>query len=855
MKIRNQQSRGKKAGSFLILLALAMNCLIGFPFQTFGETSDGSFNFNDGWRFVRSDIAQAQIVGFDDRAWEAVSLPHTAHVEPLVTGKSHLQWQGICWYRKMFSLPANVSEKKVFLRFEGAMNTAEFWVNGKPAGKFMGGYLPYVMDISGLVSPGTTNVVAMRLDNTDNPLTGPKPLADLDFNLYGGLYRDAELIIQDKLHITDSILANKIAGGGLFVTFPAVSQTQALVNVQTHVQNSSDASRHFIVRTTLLDAKGHKTAMAESPVKDFPAGSDGEVSQQLEVKQPKLWSPRSPALYTVQSEIIEGGKIIDAAQTRIGIRRIEITKNGFYINGKKMFLPGANRHQEYPYIGNALSDAAQYRDALKIKEAGFDYVRCSHYPPSPAFLDACDELGIVVMDSLMGWQYFNHDPAFADLKLRECREMIRRDRNHPSVILWEVSLNESSMPETFVEKAGAIAHQEYPGDQCYTSGWQKGYDVFIQARQHGGCVGVTNQACAISEYGDWEYFAQNAGFEQEKWKDLKPNDRNSRQLRGDGEVRMLQQAMNFQEAHNDNLKTTAFGDSVWVMFDYNRGYADEIESSGVVDIFRLPKFSYWFFRSQRDANELIANDAIGPVIFIANYWADDSPLEVRVFSNCEEIALYLNGKLVERRRPDANRASTNLKHPPFTFKLDRFQPGELRAVGYIGGREAGSFTRRTPGSISDLNVQMDTTGKKFTEDERDTVFCHAILRDSAGTVVPNAKMPVFFGATGNVQLVGGNPGIAEAGIATMIVKVASTKTGGTVIAIAFVKEEDHIRILSDAVCPDGDRKPTYVVHYTTDGNEPTTKSPIYSKPISNVAQIKASAFVNAQPIIVAAFSQ
>jgi len=842
---------GNNVGSVIALTALALFGLVGIPCQTLGETSP----FNDGWRFVRSDVAQAQTAGFDDSSWETVTLPHSAHVEPLVTGKTKPQWQGICWYRKTFDLPASVAGKNVMLRFEGAMNTAEIWVNGAPAGKFMGGYLPYVMDISRLVRPGTTNFVAVRLDNSDNPLTGPKPLPDLDFNLYSGLYRNAELIIQDKLHITDSILADKIAGGGLFVTFPAVSPTQAVVNVQTHVQNSSDAPRHFLIRTTLLDAKGRKTASAESPLKDFSAGADGEISQQLKVKNPKLWSPGSPALYTIRSDIIEGGKIIDTAQTRVGIRRIEITRDGFSINGKKMFLAGANRHQEYPYIGNALSDAAQYRDALKIKEAGFDYVRCSHYPPSPAFLDACDELGIVVMDSLMGWQYFNRAPAFTDQKLRECREMIRRDRNHPSVILWEVSLNESDMPKSFIEKAYAVAHEEFPGDQCFTCGWKKGYDVFIQARQHGGCVGVTNQPCAISEYGDWEYFAQNAGFEQDKWKDLKPVDRNSRQLRGDGEVRLLQQAMNFQEAHNDNLKTTAFGDSIWVMFDYNRGYADEIESSGVMDIFRLPKFSYWFFRSQRDPDELIAGSPVGPVIFIANYWTTDSPLEVRVFSDCDEIALYLNGKLIERRRPDVGRADTNLKHPPFTFKLDQFEPGELRAVGYLHGHEAGSFTRQTPGGASDLKLHIASTGKKFATGEKDAVLCHASLLDDAGTVVPHAQTPVSFGATGDVRLVGDNPGIAEAGIATILLESTRAKPSGAVYAIALVKVADRVRILSSAASPDGGRTSNYIIRYTIDGSEPDVKSPVYSKPILNPTGIKAAVFVDGQPIAAAVFSQ
>ena len=810
-----------------------------------------SMPFNNQWRFVRADLPQAQAAGFDDRAWETVTLPHTAHTEALVTGGSARQWQGVCWYRKTFELPPETRDQEIILRFDGAMNAAEIWVNGQSAGKFMGGYLPYVMDISKLARSGETNIVAVRLDNCDNPLTGPKLLVDLDFNLYGGLYRNASLTFKNKLHITDPMMADQTAGGGVFVTFPAVSREQATVNIRTQVKNDDAAPRTFVVKTSLLDAKGLVVGLVQSTPETLAAGTSREVTQDIQVANPKLWSPQSPSLYQVHSEVLEQGSVVDREQTRIGIRRIQITKDGFWINGEKMFLRGANRHQEYPYLGNALSDDAQYRDALKIKEAGFDYLRLSHYPQSPAFLDACDELGLVVMDSLMGWQYFNRDPAFAELKYQECRQMIRRDRNHPCVILWEVSLNESDMPRSFIERANAIAHEEYPGDQCYTCGWEKGYDVFLQARQHGGCRGVTNQPCVISEYGDWEYFAQNAGLEQGKWKDLQPADRSSRQLRGAGEVRLLQQALNFQEAHNDDLKTTAFADGIWVMFDYNRGYAPDLESSGVMDIFRLPKFSYWFFRSQRDPGELVAGRPVGPMVYIANYWTPDSPLEVRVFSNCEEVALYLNGRLVERRRPDTSRVSTHLKHAPFTFNPDRFQPGKLEAVGYVGGREVTRFVRYTPGEPGGLTLEFDSSGRTFAAGARDMTFCRASVKDKIGTPIPTARVPVFFGATGPVQLVGDNPIMSEAGTATTLVTSDTSKPRCAVYAICLMNEKDHTRILSAAASPGGANVPDYTVRYTTDGTAPSAASPVYAKPIPNTPQLRAAILVNQQIVAVA----
>lgn len=808
-------------------------------------------DFNTGWQFIRGDESGAQDSDYDDQAWESVTLPHTARVEALVTGGENNHWQGLCWYRKHFDLPAAAVEKLVILRFEGAMNVADVWVNSERVGEFKGGYLPYVMDISQFVKPGDSNVIAVRLDNRDNPITGPKPLKDLDFNLYGGVYRPVHLIIKDKLHISDPILADKVGGGGIFVTFPEVSKESATVRVQTHVRNASDASRTYSLKTSLLDSDGQVVAV-ETHADPGPLlpDTDRTVVQSMHVVNPSLWSPNTPALYQVRSELIEEDAVVDRELTRIGIRRIKLSRDGFWINGEKMFLRGANRHQEYPYVGNALSDAAQFRDALKIKQAGFDYVRLSHYPQSPAFMDACDELGLVVMDCLMGWQYFNKDPAFAELKYRECRQLIRRDRNHACVILWEVSLNESRMPDEFIRKTQRIAHEEYPGDQCYSCGWTEGYDVFLQARQHGGCRGVTNQACVVSEYGDWEYYAQNAGLKQHEWKDLQAAERSSRQLRGDGEVRLLQQALNFQEAHNDNLQTTAFADGIWVMYDYNRGYAHDIEASGVMDIFRLPKFGYWFFRSQRDPDELVMGQPVGAELFIANYWMPNSPLEIRVFSNCDEVALYLNDALVERRGPDTTRLSTHVKHPPFTFRVDQFKPGTLRAVGYWKGQQEAEHTRRTPGEPAQLALRFDLSQRSFGKSGKDLVFCHADVQDATGTTVPAVEAPVFYGVTGGLRSVGHNPIVSEAGTATLLVEGESA-ADASVYALCLIQSGGETRVLSASASLPGSAPLDHTVRFTTDGADPTATASLYTAPISGAEQLRVSLFVEGRCVATA----
>ncbi len=391
-------------------------------------------------------------------------------------------------------------------------------------------------------------------------------------------------------------------------------------------------------------------------------------------------------------------------------------------------------------------------------------------------MDACDELGILVMDAIPGWQFFGND-IFQQRSYQDCRNMILRDRNHPSVILWEVSLNESGMTREFMDNAHRIAHEEYPGDQCYTCGWlDYVYDVFIPARQHAKAPGYwknyhKDKPLFIAEYGDWEYYAQNAGFNQAEFKNLSPEERNSRQLRGFGEKRLLQQALNYQEAFNDNLGSPAVGCANWLIFDYNRGYANDIEASGIMDIFRIPKFAYYFYKSQRSP-DIFPNHPIGssPVLFIADYWTENSDLFVKIFSNCQTITLLLNGEEIATQNPDRNMYSTNLSYPPFTFKVARFQAGELEAIGFIEGKRLASHKMTTPLKPHSIQLTTDCNDVKPSPGEKDVFFVYASILDKNGTLVPTASNSVTFELSGPGRLIGHNPIEAEAGIASIVVE-------------------------------------------------------------------------------------
>ncbi|MBK8478183.1 MAG: DUF4982 domain-containing protein [Opitutaceae bacterium] len=742
--------------------------------------SAATTDFSTDWRFHLGDAPGAEAPGFAEAAWERVAAPHTARLEARVTDhEAKQQWEGVCWYRKTFNLPSTAAGQVVLLRFEGAMNVTEVFVNGQKLATSIDGYTPFVVDLTEVAKRIQPITVALRLDNRATEVTGPKPLPVLDFHLYHGLYRTVALIIKPTLHITDEILESKPASGGVFVTYPQVSAATATVSAQVHVRNRTDTAATFTLVTSLRSLDGKEVAHHKESELRLAAGEDRAFTSLLKVRHPRLWSPRSPTLHDLEVSLLSGGQLIDSRHERIGIRRFELGQGGLLLNGEKLFLRGVNRHQEYPYIGNAVPARAQYRDALKIKQAGFDCIRLSHYPQSPDFLAACDELGLVTIDGILGWQYNASTPAFVANRLASARALVRRDRNHPSALLWELCLNESSMAPAFVAALHAAGHEEYPGDQMATVGWLQGYDVQLTARQHGSTKqfhGATFP-CFVSEYGDWEYYAGNAGLNQEAWGNLKQAERTSRQSRGDGEVRLLQQATNLQEAHNENRGTQAFGDGYWVMYDYNRGYASDLETSGIMDLFRLPKFSHAFFQSQRDPREVLPDLAGGPMVFAATYWTDQSPLAVRVFSNCDEVELRLNGESLGRQKPDQDRNSTYLAHPPFTFKIGRFKPGVLEAVAYLDRKAVARHRVQTPGTAERLALAPDLSGRPLAAGG-DLVFIYARIVDTEGTVVPGASRAVRFSVEGDAQLIGDNPATAEAGIATILLKTGPQ--GGTI---------------------------------------------------------------------------
>jgi beta-galactosidase len=772
---KNMDFNMKVAPHFNYLYLIIFLVTSGFASRSFATQK---INYNDGWEFYKSkhDLRRSQM---DDENWEKVVLPHTPRLEPKVVNN---QWQGISWYEKQINFLPEWQDKKVFIEFEAAMRTADVWINGRHIFHHIGGYLPFTIDLSGELHFDKPNTIRVKLNNYDNPISGPKPLEQLDFNTYGGLYRNVNLIIKPHLHITDPISANEVGSGGLAVEYVNVSKASAHIRIRTHVKNDTAGSAVFTIQQ-VLKYEDDEVAVSSNSYSLDP-GAAQQFSQNIEISAPALWHPHHPHLYSLTTQVMINDQAIDFVENNIGIRSIAFNKdNQLLINGEKIFLRGINRHQEYPYVGYALSDQAQYRDAVKIKSAGFDYVRVAHYPMSSAFMRAADELGLMVLNAIPGWQYSSKSEQFTEQIIQTCRDMIRRDRNHASVLAWECSLNETFMNDDMVSQLHQVVKSEIP--KGYSAGWVPGYDIYMQARQHRlKHYEPPTQPYIVSEYGDWEYYAENAGLAQDQWAGLKQEERTSRQLLSDGQVRLLQQVRNIQEAHNDNFRTPAFADGYWVMFDYNRGYAKDLEASGIMSIDRLPKYSYYFFQSQRPANISSPLYQSGPMVNIASDWTEGSPLNITVFSNAERVELSLNGKLVPYKTPKKRDTIDNINSPPFVFEVPKFVPGTLLAKAYIDGSVVAEHEVVTATEPRYIELDIDTSGVELQEGIRDVIFVYARMTDSDGNLTTLNFEEIQFKITGNIELLNQGAISTEKGIAAALVRVGPGLSGASIQALS-----------------------------------------------------------------------
>lgn len=464
---------------FVALLAFQAHAAAAYQphFSTAGffeiaGTGRNAYSMNPAWRMHKGHVNGAENISFDDSSWKLTSLPDGIEKLPM-EASGCVNYQGEVWYRKHFNADAAWKGQRLVLYFEAIMGKSKVWVNGKLMKQHFGGFLPVIVDVSNILKYGEDNVITVMADNSDDPSYPPGKAQDvLDFTYAGGIYRDCWLIKTNKVFITDANEENHVAGGGVFVSYGKVSEELSEINIKTMLKNISGSNFKGSLVYELQDAS-QKTVWSKMLNTSISRQKSITLSTKAAIKDVQLWTPDHPYLYRLNIYVKNlQNKIVDGYYIRIGIRSIEFKAgDGFWLNGKPYPEPliGANRHQDFAIVGNALSNSLHWRDAKKLKDTGLRVIRNAHYPQDPAFMDACDELGLFVIENTPGWQFWNPEPSFANYVYSDIRNIVRRDRNRPSVWLWEPILNETWYPDDFAKKVKGIVHEEYPYPYCYTA--------------------------------------------------------------------------------------------------------------------------------------------------------------------------------------------------------------------------------------------------------------------------------------------------------------------------------------------------------------------------------------------------
>ena len=624
---------------------------------TKADTPRTKTSINSGWRFWKGDIADASNPNFDDRRWQFVSLPHTWNTSDPFDDEAGY-YRGAGWYRRTLSLTASLKEKRLFLFFEGANQIAEVYVNGKSAGRHIGGYTAFAFEITQLVNRSGKNVIAVRVDNSFDknipPLTA-------DFNFYGGIYRDAWLIATNDVHfaITDH------ASPGIRISTSNISKEDTSVAIDGAIENSGAKNKTVEIECTVFDSKRQPVSTNNSRIEVAANKVNNFHLLSPAVKNARLWTPDDPYLYTVKSAIRVDGKIVDEISQPLGFRWFLFDgEKGFSLNGKPLILRGVNRHQDYKGLGNAVPDRLHIRDMELIKSAGFNFVRLAHYPQDPSVLEAADRLGLLIWEEIPIVNYITNSAEFRENSLSMLLDMIRQHRNHPSVILWgymnEVFLRvpkgaDELYPATvaLARELDKTAHVEDPtrpttiamhqnevynkyglADVPSVVGWNiyqgwysgkfNGFGEFIDD-QH---KRYPKRPMIISEYG------ANG--------DLRLHSLEPRRFDSTAEYQRL-----FHESYLDQIDERPFinGSALWSTFDFGSEFRGEtiphVNQKGMFTFDRRPKDILYFYKTR-----LLR----GPQIHIATRdWPVragpvDTKYDIEVYCNRPTAELVINNK-------------------------------------------------------------------------------------------------------------------------------------------------------------------------------------------------------------------
>lgn len=745
--------------------------------------------FDADWHFTKGDPQGAEQPDFDHSDWRRLDLPHDWSVEgpfdaanPGGAPGGFLPC-GIGWYRKTFRLPASAAGRKAFIEFDGIYMNGEVWINGQRLGQRPYGYIGVEYELTPHLDFSGENVLAVRVDNSLQP--------SARWYTGSGIYRHVWLTQSDPL---------RVAHWGTRVTTPEISHDQAKVAIEATIANGHPTEKTFTLRHTILTAgDGRRMVAAESTLTLAP-GAETTATGTLALANPALWAPETPSLYVVRTELLADNRVCDRYDTPFGVREVRFdAAQGLFLNGKSTIMRGICMHQDLGPLGAALWDQALERRLRLLKDMGCNAIRTSHYPHSPELMELCNRMGFLVINETFdewrrGWHFengelvssrenkgkarFGYHRYFDEWAERDLTDHLRRDRNHPSVILWSIG---NEVPEA--QKHGELETVRMLRDLCHHLDPTRPVTAGINFIRNANETGFLDQLDVVGYNGGggscFLYEQDHARFPERKF--YASEVPHSLQTRGEYRTRTNYREKERQPPHltetevfpetdgwyessydnaavrinaRDSWRLTrnlpfVAGEFRWTAFDYigeSGGWPRVLGNFGVIDLCNIPKDTYYFYQSRWTAE---------PMAHLLPHWTwpgkDGTPIPVFCYTNCDDAELFVNGRSLGRRVFDAG-------HDMHLQWLVPYEPGELKVVGRKDGRPAASAVTRTAGAPARVSVSAD----QVTLDpvRRDLSYLTIRIEDAAGNLVPSAARWVTLGIAGPgriVGLTGGDP--------------------------------------------------------------------------------------------------
>ncbi|WP_298320524.1 sugar-binding domain-containing protein [uncultured Aquimarina sp.] len=710
----------------------------GYP-----KTDRTKTNINIGWKFHLGDVSgNPESFDFDDSDWKNVSVPHTLQLVSYEMDSITENWEqkkylrDVGWYRKKIKIPT-IATDKVFLEFEGVHNATELWVNGKKVGEHrINGYIPFHFDISKYIEAGKENLIVVKADNRFDETISPDPHRT-DFIKYGGIYRDVYLVTTNRLHITYNW---EKFDAGVHITTPTVNKNNGTVSIRTTVANERTKTTSCKIATSIIDAKGYVIKKITQTA-SIPSNTEHTFRQTTSIVDEDFnaWSPDSPYLYRANTIVYDENDIpVDFVENTFGFRTFKLVEGkGFVLNGEPIFLVGVNRHQNYPNIGDAVPNSFHYNEALQYKKAGMNIIRLSHYTQDDAFIKACDALGMLVYEEPSTWIEWGDEAWFSKLDTAT-RVMIRNHRNHPSIVFWGAGINHRGP----VPRMQHVTKEEDPFRLTASS--SSPWNGIVNA-------GITD-VYATMDYRRTEF--TESDFEMVMEHGSSP----------DAEVNQFH--ISRYKGRKENIAAIS-----WLGADYNhlmrrddRRDRDYMTTYAVLSAYRVPKPVYYWYQSELTTL---------PVVNIANETVSKEG-KVRVYSNCQEVWLYHNGKLVAKQRPDTDNTKANLDHPSFTFMFN-WKEGTLKAEGYTNGSKVLEHVRKKEEKPYQIKINFNIENQPFYAGGSDMRLVHASIVDKNGEIVTSATNKIQFDISGEGEIVdngkiNANPARVFDGVASVYIR-------------------------------------------------------------------------------------